>query len=187
GDPWVRRLELVVLGLYWWFPVAWWASRQLREAEEQCCDAWVVWAAPDRAGAYASLLVETVAFLSQSRRPLPAGGSGAGPWVRLRRRLSMIREGNRARKLARPGLAGLLLLGVTLLPLVPAVARPQAPPVKQDAPAPTALPDNYVKRPLGAQKACQACHQVPLGGQIDRHVTSAHHDEIVKLMDEVAR
>ena len=23
GDHWVRRLELVVLGVYWWFPVAW--------------------------------------------------------------------------------------------------------------------------------------------------------------------
>jgi beta-lactamase regulating signal transducer with metallopeptidase domain len=187
GDPWVRRLELVVLGLYWWFPVAWWASRQLREVEEQCCDAWVVWAAPDRAGAYASLLVETVAFLSQSSRPLPAGASGAGPVVRLKRRLGMILQGNTARKLSRPGLIGLMLLGAALLPLVPAVARPEAPPAKQEAPAPTALSDNYGKRLLGAQKSCQACHQVLLAGQIDRHVTSAHHDEIVKLMDEVAR
>src|SRR3984957_20149496 len=24
-DHWVRRLELVALGLYWWHPVAWWA------------------------------------------------------------------------------------------------------------------------------------------------------------------
>src|SRR5262249_5951014 len=73
GDHWVRRLELVALGLYWWHPVVWWAGRQLREAEELCCDAWVVWALPDDAEAYARALVETVTFLSQTRPPLPVG------------------------------------------------------------------------------------------------------------------
>src|SRR5262249_862073 len=116
GDPWVRRLELVALGLYWWFPVAWWAARQLREAEEQCCDAWVVWSAPEAAEAYAALLVETVAFLSRSARPLPAGVSGAGPVVRLKRRLTMILQGNTAPRLSRPGFAGLLVVGAALLP-----------------------------------------------------------------------
>src|SRR5262249_52937721 len=42
-DHWVRGLEFVVSALYWWHPVVWWACRELREAEEQCCDAWVVW------------------------------------------------------------------------------------------------------------------------------------------------
>ena len=55
-DHWVRWLELVVAGLYWWHPVVWWARRALREAEEQCCDAWVVWAMPDRSRTYASCL-----------------------------------------------------------------------------------------------------------------------------------
>ena len=39
-DHWVRRLEAIVLGLYWWYPGAWWARRQLERAEEECCDAW---------------------------------------------------------------------------------------------------------------------------------------------------
>src|SRR5262249_13039776 len=39
-DHWVRWLELVVVPLYWWHPVVWWAKRELHEAEEQCCDAW---------------------------------------------------------------------------------------------------------------------------------------------------
>ena len=47
-DHWVRWLELVVAGLYWWHPAVWWLRRALREAEEQCCDAWVVWAMPRR-------------------------------------------------------------------------------------------------------------------------------------------
>lgn len=45
-DHWVRLLELAVLSVYWWNPVAWWASRALRDAEERCCDAWVVWLLP---------------------------------------------------------------------------------------------------------------------------------------------
>ena len=40
-DHWVRWLELIVGGLYWWHPAVWWGRRLLREAEEQCCDAWV--------------------------------------------------------------------------------------------------------------------------------------------------
>src|SRR5262249_5037859 len=43
-DHWVRLLEVVTGALYWWHPAVWWARRELREAEEQCCDAWVVWA-----------------------------------------------------------------------------------------------------------------------------------------------
>src|SRR5262249_8413162 len=41
-DHWVRWLEVVTLGLYWWLPVVWWARRELQAAEEECCDAWVV-------------------------------------------------------------------------------------------------------------------------------------------------
>src|SRR5260370_31160582 len=76
GDHWVRRLEMVVLALYWWHPVAWWAQRQLREAEEQCCDAWVLLALPEAGQDYAVALVETLAFLSQSRPTLPLGARG---------------------------------------------------------------------------------------------------------------
>src|SRR5262249_54232637 len=78
GDHWVRWLELVVTGLFWWYPVVWWARCALREAEEQCCDAWVVWALPGAGRAYATALVETVDFLSVSRSVLPAAASGIG-------------------------------------------------------------------------------------------------------------
>jgi beta-lactamase regulating signal transducer with metallopeptidase domain len=41
-DHWVRWVELVVAGLYWWYPLVWLACRRLQAAEEECCDAWVV-------------------------------------------------------------------------------------------------------------------------------------------------
>ena len=49
-----------------------------RDAEEDCCDAWVVWALPASARAYALALVETVDFLADARPALPALASGFG-------------------------------------------------------------------------------------------------------------
>ncbi len=48
-DHLVRWFEIFVCGLFWWNPLAWWARRQLQFAEEECCDAWVVWALPGMA------------------------------------------------------------------------------------------------------------------------------------------
>ena len=66
-DHWVRWLELIVAGLYWWHPAVWWLRRVLREAEEQCCDAWVVWAMPRGARTYATALLAALEFVSGAR------------------------------------------------------------------------------------------------------------------------
>src|SRR5262249_55165372 len=134
GDHRVRWLELLVLTLYWWHPVVWWALRELREAEEQCCDAWVVGAVPGSGPAYAAALVETIAFLSQPRPPLPVGASAAGRVRLLKRRLTMIVRGNTPRALTWAGSAAVLGLGLLLLPLVPiwAQPRPEEPKERQE-------------------------------------------------------
>jgi beta-lactamase regulating signal transducer with metallopeptidase domain len=134
-DHWVRRLELVVLGLYWWHPVAWWARRELREAEEQCCDAWVVWALPGSAAAYAAALVQTVTFLSRARCALPAAASGIGHVHSLKRRLTMILRTTPPRALSGAGLLAVLGLGALLLPLVPTRAGQTASEAPADRPA----------------------------------------------------
>jgi WD40 repeat protein len=127
GDHWVRRLELVVLALYWWHPVAWWARHAIQEAEEACCDAWVVETLPGSARAYALALMETVAFLSKGRNALPLAASGIGPVYRLRRRLTMIMHGTTAKGLSGIGWLIVLGLGIALLPLLPTWARPDSP------------------------------------------------------------
>ncbi|MDB5301445.1 MAG: antirepressor regulating drug resistance protein, partial [Phycisphaerales bacterium] len=66
-DHWVRVLELGATVAWWWNPVLWWARYELREAEEECCDAWVTGAMPGDADDYASALVEAVDFASVSR------------------------------------------------------------------------------------------------------------------------
>ncbi len=130
GDHWVRCLELVVLGLYWWCPLVWWARRELHEAEEACCDAWVVWALPACARAYALALVETLDFLAEARPALPPVASGIGAVQLMRRRLTMIMRGNTPRALTVTGVAMLLVVGA-LVPLMPTWAQTAATPVAQ--------------------------------------------------------
>jgi beta-lactamase regulating signal transducer with metallopeptidase domain len=137
-DHWVRRLELLALGLFWWHPVVWWARRELAEAEEQCCDAWVVWALPESGPAYAAALVETLAFLSQARRPVPVAASGAGRFETLKRRLTMILQRPSPRTLSGAGLLAVVALGGLLLPLLPTWADQQ--PAAARAEAAPALP-----------------------------------------------
>jgi beta-lactamase regulating signal transducer with metallopeptidase domain len=122
-DHWVRLFELLVTALFWWHPVVWWAKRELREAEEQCCDAWVLWALPESAKTYALALVETVDFLSEARPPLPALASGMGHVHDLRRRVTMIMQGTTPRALTWTGLLSLFGLGAFLLPVMPTWAQ----------------------------------------------------------------
>ena len=97
GDHRVRIFELVVTALYWWNPVLWWARQALRDVEEQCCDAWVVWAFPEAAKSYAETLLETLDFLNQSELSEPLLASGFGKVQHLRRRLTMIMSGTTPR------------------------------------------------------------------------------------------
>ncbi len=119
-DHWVRRLEALACGLYWWDPVAWWAHREVELAEERCCDAWVLWALPTAAGAYAEALVMTAAYLSGLRQPLPLGASGVGRISSLKGRLQMILSDPTTVSVKRTAPWALLVLGASSLPFLPA-------------------------------------------------------------------
>ncbi len=124
-DHWVRLVELLATGLFWWHPVVWWARRELREAEEQCCDAWVVWALPGAGRAYATALLECLDFLSDAPAPLPVGASGLGHTDDLKRRLTMIVRGATPRSLTWGGLLIVFGIAALLLPTVPTFAQSQ--------------------------------------------------------------
>src|SRR5262249_50660385 len=107
-DHWVRVFELLVTGLYWWHPVVWWARWELRETEEQCCDAWVVGSLPQAARPYALALLETVNFLTAARPALPPVASGIGHRHLLQRRLRMIMQCSTPKKLGWIGILAVL-------------------------------------------------------------------------------
>ena len=124
-DHWVRWLELIVAGLYWWHPAAWWIRRGLREAEEQCCDAWVVWAMPRGAKTYATALLAALEFVSGARTAPAAASatSGNGHISCLKRRLRMIIRAKTPKGLSWAGRLAVLGLAAVLLPLAPSWAQ----------------------------------------------------------------
>lgn len=142
GDHWVRRFEFVVLGLYWWYPLAWWARARLQAAEEECCDAWVVDVLPARS--YASAIVATVDFLANDLAAVPALASGLGRLDGLKRRLTLILTGPAPKRLNLAGRLAVLVLGLGLLPLLPTLVRSENKadlPAKADPATPTGATD----------------------------------------------
>lgn len=121
GDHFVRMLELLVTGLFWWHPVLWIARRQIEHAEEECCDAWVVQQFPKSYRRYAEALLDTIDFLCESRRALPPLASGLGQAPFLRRRLTQIMQGTTIPPLTNSARVGLLLVAGLLLPVQPFV------------------------------------------------------------------
>ena len=74
-DHWVRAVELIVSTVYWWNPLVWVIRRQIHQAEDLCCDAWVRWAFPDCTKRYAEVVLKTAESLNASQvgaRLLPA-------------------------------------------------------------------------------------------------------------------
>ena len=125
-DHWVRWLELLVAGVYWWNPVVWWVCSRMREAEEQCCDAWVVWAMPQRARSYAAALLHVLDFVSGvASAPVVASAMGAGRHVScLKWRLKMIVSAKTPKGLSWLGRLTVLGSAALLLPLSPTWAQP---------------------------------------------------------------
>ncbi len=125
-DHWVRALEWVVAGLYWWYPLVWYACRRLHAAEEECCDAWVTSELPEAGTAYAGALLETVDFLAEAPAVavLPPAASGFGRTYFIKRRLTLIMGSGPPRSLSLSGRVVLLGLALVLLPLGLTRARP---------------------------------------------------------------
>ena len=90
ADHWVRFLEVVVISLYWWNPIIWWVCRELRAAEEACCDALVLHIFPDQLADYGEALLRTNEFIMSGQIPSPVLASGFGHSCSLKRRVEMI-------------------------------------------------------------------------------------------------
>ena len=93
-DHLVRWIEWLACSAFWWNPVAWWARRELRAAEEASCDALGVAATMSTPRAYAESLLRVVELMSTPpTHPTPAFASGAASGrnpAALERRLRML-------------------------------------------------------------------------------------------------
>lgn len=122
-DHWVRLLELAATLVYWWHPVVWFARRRLHEAEEQCCDAWVLGALPASGKSYASALLEAIDFISTPHAATPALASGLGDFTSLKRRIVMIQNGSVRKALSWTGAVAVLVLAGIVLPVAPSFGQ----------------------------------------------------------------
>jgi HEAT repeat protein len=142
GDHWVRWFEVAGTCALWWHPLLWLARWGLHEAEEQCCDAWVVTALPAEGRRdYADALVDVLEMTCGM--PLPVGASGLGRMKHLTRRLTMILDRTPDKSMSLTGKMAVLLLAA-LLPLAP--VRGDAPgKAAQTTPASAAVDDSTRK------------------------------------------
>ncbi len=118
-DHLARKLEMLVLAIHWWNPIAWWASRELRRSQETCCDASVVATLPRSRRCYAETLLSTIEFLTETGAVLPATGSPFGKSV-FTRRIEMILQQDIPKRA--PGVAWAVLL-LTALVVLPVAAQ----------------------------------------------------------------
>ena len=93
-DHLVRWLEWLACAAFWWNPVAWWARRRLRAAEEFCTDALAVSSVEAGRRAYGGSLlraIDLITALPTSRPPAFASAAHADrPGAKLEERLRMI-------------------------------------------------------------------------------------------------
>ncbi|QEG17934.1 M56 family metallopeptidase [Gimesia maris] len=122
-DHWVRLLELLATGVYWWNPLLWWLRREIRITEEACCDAWVIQTLPDLRRAYAEVLVKAMGFVSQSQQITAATGMGSQHF--LEQRLKSIMCDSVRCRLSRPLKTGIAVLALLLLPFAPIAVHSQ--------------------------------------------------------------
>lgn len=123
GDHWVRWLEIVSLGLYWWNPMVWILRREILRAEESACDAWVVSHRPGERRTYAETIVSTLAFLSSTG--VPALATGVGRSSNLEDRLKMIMRTQIDPRVSGRNRLLVSVLALLLLPLAPVLVRGQ--------------------------------------------------------------
>lgn len=116
-DHLTRWLEFVAIGLYWWHPVAWWARRRLRQAEEQCCDARVTGLLPHHQRDYAQALMATIDFLAERPTRLPSVASAMWNFQSLKRRIGMILQKPHTDPPSWAGRAAFLVASLLILPL----------------------------------------------------------------------
>ena len=152
-DHWLRWLELFVTTAYWWHPVLWWARRSIQQAEEQACDAWVVWAFPNAAKRYASALFKAVQMASEHRPSAPMVASRLGSAGNLKGRIEDIMNSTWKCRLNIPARIAMLLAALSILPFsLRAVAAADEPAADAKSKKTTVVDEQKRKATLTTQR-----------------------------------
>ena len=133
-DHWTNVFAFAVKVLLWWNPVVWWADRELRAAQELCCDAIAIDRCNANRRSYATTLLKALDFIQAEPLAPRQLAPGMGSRVSILRRFEMIGETRLSYRLSRWTLLVLLALGIPLVCIPvrgqeegPAVAATPAP------------------------------------------------------------
>ena len=130
-DTWANVFAFLVKSLLWWNPVVWWAERELRAAQELCCDAIAIDCCNANRRSYATTLLQALDFIQDEpiTQTPHALASRMGSRRSILRRFEMIAEKPLSYQLSRRTLWGLLILSLPLLcmPVRAQVKEPEPP------------------------------------------------------------
>lgn len=120
GDLWISVLQVLVLGIHWFHPMAWWSMTQLQQAREEACDSSVLSMQSIHPERYADAMLRTVMIV----RAKPAATRGlVGVFERggqLQRRLEKVMNHNAmVSGLGWRGVGLLITITLTLMPMSP--------------------------------------------------------------------
>lgn len=117
-DHWTNLFSLLVAASCWWNPLVWWVRRELRTAQEACCDALVISRSVASRRRYAETLFQALEFMQAEGSLSPALASSFGAKTSTRRRFEMIANPQVNHRLSWWSYP-LLLAVVAVLPCVP--------------------------------------------------------------------
>jgi len=155
-DHWSNRFAFLVKVLMWWNPIAWWAHRELRAAQELCCDALAIDRTNTNRRCYATTLLTALDFIQVEPSAPRALALGMGSRASILRRFEMIGDTQLSHRLSR---WTVLILLLSMIPMVclPVRGQEQEPPPDSKSPpseakAPTAPADTPGKTSGGVAK-----------------------------------
>ncbi|MCX5645453.1 MAG: M56 family metallopeptidase [Phycisphaerae bacterium] len=85
-DAAVNSLQVIAQAIFWFHPFVWWANRRIRVEREKCCDETAIARLCTPAKDYCSAVVETLANMKKSTRPVPSLAV-AGPVKNIEERI----------------------------------------------------------------------------------------------------
>jgi len=188
-DHLVAWVVLAASCVWWWNPVLWWARSQIGRYAEMACDAWVLWALPDRGREYADTLIQFVQRHSERPpavpEPVPCmSAHGAGVFER---RLTAILRGPAPYRLGSAGAACLVAIAAVVLPVFsreeatePVAGRPVAP-MLVSAGAPEQTPQ--LNEPLVVGETSPALVEA-LRANVTLDIIDFHISDIAKFIGE---
>jgi|GEM_PF-4921091 beta-lactamase regulating signal transducer with metallopeptidase domain/tetratricopeptide (TPR) repeat protein len=140
-DHWRAWLEVIVMIVFWWYPLAWHACRQCRRATERCCDDWVLKWFPNNAEDYAETLLKSVDFVSTVGQGMPGIIHGIGEFATMKKRIVTILNTRHEPSLPKPLKHVLGLMAIAVLAVGVQFVRLTDRKISRDAWAEERLPE----------------------------------------------